>query len=124
MNAETKTILIVEDDKDVALALATRLRAKNYNVLQAYDAVWATKLMSENALDLVLLDIGLPGGDGFLVAQRMHMQDNITDTPFIFITASKLPELRDKAEAFGAAGFFEKPYKPNVLMSSIEAALH
>ena len=72
--------------------------------------------------DLVLLDISLAAGDGFTVAQRI--QSNIpTPIPMIFLTASKRPEFRQKAQGLGAVGFFEKPFEANALLTAINKAV-
>ena len=76
----------------------------------------------ENLPDLVLLDIGLPGGDGFTVAEKIQSLVR-TPIPMIFITASKQPGFRQKANELGAAGYFEKPYEAEELLAAIQAAL-
>ena len=65
-----------------------------------------------------MLDISLPAGDGFSVAERI--QANIPKpTPIIFLTASRRPDFRQKAKELGAVGFFEKPYEADALLATI-----
>ena len=119
---DMKKILIVEDDPDVAKALAIRLEFSGYEVNVAQDALLGVTKAVKEAPDLALLDISLPAGDGFTVADRI--QELLPqDTPFIFLTASKQPDLRKKARLLGAVDFFEKPYDTERLLTSIKVAL-
>ena len=68
-----KKILIVVDDKKISTALAVRLRATGYEVAMAYDAVLAFSTAVKHQPDLVVLDISMPGGDGFAVAETGGM---------------------------------------------------
>lgn len=123
VEAAKKKVLVIEDDKAVALALVVRLRASHYTALVAYDGVTGLSTAVKEQPDVILLDISMPGGDGFLVAERIQNNANLAGTPFIFITASKKPGLRERAAQVGAAGFFEKPYDAQELLAAIEAVL-
>jgi len=118
-----KKILIVEDDKRIVMALNIRLRAQGYEVCAAYDAMLAMTLAMEHRPDLVLLDISMPGGDGFLVAERLQNSVVTSGVPIIFLTALKQEGLREKAMELGAEAFFEKPFESDELLAAIEAAL-
>jgi DNA-binding response OmpR family regulator len=117
-----KRILIVEDDQKIALSLALRMKAAGWEATVANDALSAVRSAVGGRPDLVLLDVSLPAGNGFSVAEGI--QTNIpTPTPIIFLTASKLPELRRRAFQLGAVGFFEKPYDPETLLAAVKRAL-
>jgi DNA-binding response OmpR family regulator len=116
-------ILIVEDDRKIAMALALRLRAAGQDVLLACDALAAVITARKYGPDLVLLDICLPAGDGFLVAERIQSLLPAL-TPVIFLTASRQPGLREEAMALGAAGFLEKPFEVEELIATIRDALN
>src|SRR3954453_15282321 len=117
-----KTILIIEDDQKVALGLAIRIKAAGYEAIMAHDALSGVRSAIKNKPDLVLLDISMPAGNGFIVAERI--QRNIANRiPIIFLTASRHPEFRQKAEELGALAFFEKPYEPAELLSIVSEAL-
>jgi CheY-like chemotaxis protein len=118
-----KKILIVEDDKHIVMALKIRLQAAGYEVVVAYDAALAMSTAVQHQPDLVLLDISMPGGNGFMVAERLQDSMVTAGVPMIFITASKQAELRKKAIELGAVGFFEKPYEAEDLLDAIEQAL-
>jgi len=121
--AMTHKILVVEDDKRIALALTVRLRAAGYDVITAPDAVLAVSMALKHRPDLMVLDILMPGGNGFLVAERIQDLEAMLGVPCIFLTASKQPGLREKARRLGAAGFFEKPYDAGELLATIRKTL-
>jgi DNA-binding response OmpR family regulator len=117
-----KRILIVEDDQKIAMSLALRMKAAGLEATVANDALSGIRSAVSCRPDLVLLDISLPAGNGFSVAEGI--QTNIPiPTPIIFLTASKLPQLRSRAFKLGAAGFFEKPYDPEILLAAVKRAL-
>jgi CheY-like chemotaxis protein len=118
-----KKILVVEDDKRIVMALAVRLKGKGYDVVAAYDAVMAMTIAMHHRPDLVLLDISMPGGNGFMVAKRLQNEATTAGIPLIFLTASKQPGLRENAQDLGAVGFFEKPYEAEDLLAAIDGAL-
>ena len=94
-----------------------------YEVITAADAIIGTALAVKEQPNLVLLDISIPAGDGFIVAERLQKRSNTIGIPFIFITASKQYGLREKAIRLGAASFFEKPYEIDELLTSIDSAM-
>jgi DNA-binding response OmpR family regulator len=116
-----KKILIVEDDRNIATALEVRLKSEGYEVAIASDAMSGVNSALKFRPDLVLRDISLPAGSGFNVAERLQRL-LATMAPFIFLTASKQPGLREKAKELGAAGFFEKPYEGEELLAAIRRA--
>jgi DNA-binding response OmpR family regulator len=117
-----KKILIVEDDQNIAKALAIRLKAHGYGVTVAPDALSGVEVALKIEPDLVLLDISMPAGDGFMVAERIQ---NLvpTETPMIFVTASRKPGLRERAKELRAAAFFQKPFNAEDLLGAIQLAL-
>src|SRR5882762_9128692 len=122
MDPTMKKILVMEDDKKIATALAIRLEAAGYEVFTAPDGFGGLKLALHQRPDLLLMDIWMPVGTGFSVAQRLQSL-GLSGIPMIFITASKLKGLKQAAEKLGAVGFFEKPYDPAQLLNTIAGAL-
>jgi len=117
-----KKILIIEDDQKVALGLAIRIKAAGFETVIAHDALSGVRSAIKMKPDLVLLDISMPAGNGFIVAERI--QKNIsTPIPIIFLTASKREDFRERASELGAVAFFEKPYDAQELLAVISEAL-
>ncbi len=119
-----KTILLVEDDKKISIALGYRLQSMGYNVQTALDAIFAMNETVRCRPDAILLDINLPGGDGFVVAKRIRASLQVATTPIIFITASKNTDFRQRAIELGAAGYLEKPFGVAELTEAIDACLN
>ena len=117
-----KKIVIIEDDTRIATALAIRLEGAGYEVLTASDGFRGLKLVLDSRPDLILMDIWMPVGIGFSVAQRLK-DLGLSGVPIIFITASKQKELKKAATDLGAVGFIEKPYDPEQLLAAIARAL-
>jgi DNA-binding response OmpR family regulator len=118
-----KKILIVEDDQKIAMALMIRLKANGYNASVAPDAIAGASQARAIKPDLILLDISIPGGNGFQLAETFLQMPETNGTPIIFITASKNPELLQKVMELGAIGLFEKPFDTEKLLSAIDAKL-
>jgi two-component system cell cycle response regulator len=118
-----KTVLLVDDDNTVLLGLGVRLKSMGYTVYTAKDAVNAVSAAVKNSPNVVVLDISLPAGDGFLVCERLQNLVSSAATPIIFMTASANPSLRDRAMKLGAAAFLTKPFDATTLADAIESAL-
>ena len=118
-----KKVLIVEDDKKISMALTIRLKSKGYEVLTAFDALSGVSVAVKNRPDMILLDVMMPAGGGFSVAERLRALAQTAMTPIIFLTASKRPGLEEKAEELSAVAFFEKPYDAESLLKTIDETL-
>ena len=118
-----KQILVVEDDRDITTALQIRLEASGYAISTAADSHAGVQFARELQPDLMILDICMPEGDGFQIVETLQADPEWSEVPFIMLTATKRPEFRDRAEALGAAGYFEKPYQSAELLDCIEASL-
>src|ERR1700733_7046140 len=118
-----KTVLPVDDDNNILLGIGVRLKSMGYTVYTAKDAVNAVSAVRKNEPDVVVLDISLPAGDGFLVADPLQNMVGSAATPIIFITASENPGLRERATKLGAVGFLKKPFDATSLADAIETAL-
>jgi len=116
--ASAKKVLIIEDDRKIAMALALRLKSAGYEASMAYDALTGVSDAVKCRPDLVLLDISIPAGNGFAVAERVKSLIP-NPTPIIFLTASKQPGFRERAQELGAVGYFEKPYEAEALLAAV-----
>ena len=95
---DKKKILIVDDDTDLRIGINARLRANGYETSFAVDGMTAISVARKECPDLVLLDLGLPGGDGFVVLERMRSHMQLSATPIIVLTARD-PESRTGTQA-------------------------
>jgi DNA-binding response OmpR family regulator len=117
-----KKILIIEDDARIGAATALRFQAAGYRTEIAFDALLGLQNAVQHLPDLVLLDISMPAGDGFEVAERIQKAVP-HPPPMIFLTASKRHEFRQRAQALGAAAYFEKPYEAEDLVRTVNEIL-
>ena len=118
-----KTVLLVDDDNTILLGVGVRLKSMGYTVYTAKDAVTAVSAVVKHRPDVVVLDISLPAGDGFLVSDRLQTLVGSASTPIVFMTASENPTLRERAMKLGAAGFLTKPFAATTLADAVESAL-
>jgi DNA-binding response OmpR family regulator len=116
-----KRVLIVEDDQKIAMALSVRLQSAGYEVEVAGDALSGVRAALKSPPDLALLDISVPAGNGFTVAERIMALPG--KVPIMFLTASKQPGFRERARELGAVGYFEKPYEAGDLLAAVRQEL-
>ena len=93
-----KKILIVDDDKQIVLLLASRLKANKYEIVVAYDAMQAVAKAFSEKPDLILLDIKMPAGSGISVMDNLSNSTETALTPVIVITAYPSPEIQQKVK--------------------------
>lgn len=118
-----KKILIVEDDPDVRKGMHVRLHANHYDTFFAVDAVSGVAEARKHQPDLVLLDLGLPGGDGFKVMEWFTANPYLAVIPIIIVSARTGQENRVRAMKAGAKAFLEKPVDNEELLAVIRQAL-
>jgi DNA-binding response OmpR family regulator len=120
---ENPKILIVDDDPDLRRALKIRLRANHYDTVQASDGYSAISVAQKERPNLIILDLGLPAGDGYVVLERLQKSDMLSDIPVIVLTARDPQSNEQKTLQAGAAAFFQKPADNNELLDVIRATL-
>ena len=118
-----KKILIVDDDPDLRAALNIRLRANSYDTAFAADAMTAVLEARRYKPDLILLDLGLPGGDGFVVMQRLSTIPALAVIPVIVLSARDKDANENRAAMGGAVAYLQKPYDDETLLVEIRSAL-
>lgn len=116
-------ILVVDDDESVRRMLSLQLEAQGYDVALAFDSTSTMRAAREEALDLILLDLGLPAGDGFLLMEELKADTHTASIPVIVLTGWDAEGNQEKAYETGAADFFQKPFNPAWLLRAIEGAL-
>jgi DNA-binding response OmpR family regulator len=120
--AEAK-ILIVDDDQDIRRLLGHRLKSEGYEPVFAGDAITAVNTARKEVPDLILLDLGLPAGDGRIVIERLHAMPALEGIPIIIITARDLSMERESLARTGAHAFFQKPFDYDELLAAIRSGL-
>lgn len=117
-----KKILIVDDDKDLLRGLTFRLRANGYETVIATDGYSAISVAQKEKPDLIILDIGLPAGDGFIVMERLRNHPSLALIPIIILTARDSQINKERALKAGAVAFFQKPADNDKLLAAIKKA--
>jgi len=120
---DKKSILLVDDDQDLSRLVAQALRANNYKVVLAQDAVSAVTKAQKVEPDLILLDIGIPGGDGFLVMNRLQLTPSLSKVPVVVVTARDPAINKERALMTGARAYFQKPADKDELLTKISELL-
>lgn len=116
-------ILIIDDDPEFQLLISTHMRSQNITVFGAADPIQALRVAREKRPDVILLDLGLPGGDGFLILERLKTNNLLSTIPVIIVTARELKEVEGKAIQAGAAASLQKPMKIDSLLTVIEQVM-
>lgn len=117
------SILVVDDDPLVGLALKVRLESLGYVVSLARNCAEAESSLNDCWPELLLTDINMPGCDGIELARRVRAHDRGRQLPVVFITASMDPQLRTRVREAGAVGFLGKPYTAQELADMVSGAL-
>ena len=112
-------ILIVEDDQTISKLIAASLSISGYESVPCFDGNEAVHMVRNEEFDLILLDIMLPGLDGFQVMEKIRE----TGTPVIFLTAMGDVSDRVKGLKSGAEDYIVKPFEPLELLARIEIVL-
>jgi len=113
-------ILIIEDDKDIAEVERDYLSINGLEADIAEDGIKGLELEKKNGYKLILLDLMLPGIDGFTVCRKLR---EITDVPILMVTARKEDIDKIRGLGLGADDYIEKPFSPNVLVARVKANL-
>jgi CheY-like chemotaxis protein len=119
----TKTILIVDDSEESRLILSAVLKAKHYRTVFAADALQAISMAQWAKPDAILLDLGLPGGNGMIVLQRLKANTSLGNIPVIIVTAAAPEVAEARTIEGGAVAFLQKPVEQHKLIAVIEQAL-
>lgn len=119
--AQDRKVLLIEDDLNTARALERRLHRAGYEVLTATDGRSGLDLAVREAIDIVLLDLGLPRMHGFKVLHGLRM--HVDHVPVVVITGNHDPSIAMQARGCGVAEVFHKPYSLSSLMRSIHGLL-
>ena len=118
-----KRILIVDDDPDVLQGMHVRLKANHYDTFFAGDALSSITEAKKHEPDLIILDLGLPAGDGFVVMERLKANPYLAVIPVIVVSARDVLANKERALKAGAKAFLQKPVDNAELLKVIRQAL-
>ena len=118
-----RKILVVDDDPDLLKALRLRLRANDYDITTAGDGYSAIATAQKERPDLVVLDLGLPVGDGFVVLERLQKSNALSGVPVIVLSARDPQGNEERALKAGATAYFQKPADNEELLNVIRVSL-
>jgi DNA-binding response OmpR family regulator len=119
----TSNILIIEDDEIVARTIERCLRGKEFQVNVANSGVAGLKAAHRKLPDLVILDVIMPGMDGFTVCKEMREDPILKDVPILFLTAKIKPEDAIIGLSLGADDYLRKPFNVDELLLRVTAIL-
>ena len=114
------TVLIVDDDRDIVNALEIYLRPEGYTLLKAYTGLEAMEILEKEHVDLVLLDIMMPGMDGMTVVSKLRTFSNI---PVILLTAKSEDTDKVLGLNIGADDYVTKPFNPAEVIARVRSQL-
>jgi len=118
-----KKILIVDDDPDIRRGMHVRLKANDYDTFFAADAFSSVVEARKHRPDLIILDLGLPAGDGFIVMERLAKVPFLAVIPIIVVSARDGQGNHKRAIDAGAKAFLQKPVDDAELLTVIRKVL-
>jgi CheY-like chemotaxis protein len=118
-----KNILLVEDNEVNRRLAGFLLRSQGYQVREATSAAAAFELLDKEPIDLIVMDIQLPGIDGLEATRKLKDQPATADIPVIAVTSYAMKGDREKALAAGCAGYVTKPIDKNTFIQEVAAHL-
>jgi two-component system cell cycle response regulator len=117
-------VLIADDDRVFVELTRQRMRALGFDVHVAYDSPTALMAAVRNPPDLILLDIGMPGGTGLHTLRRLKASGRTEHVPVVVITASTDPNVRTAAIDDGAVAVLLKPVETDLLRETVAGVLN
>jgi DNA-binding response OmpR family regulator len=116
-------IMVVDDDPDLRQALNLRLRANHFDTISVCDGYSAIAMAQKEKPHLIILDLGLPAGDGFVVLKNLRHHPALSLIPVIVLTARDPEGNEKRTRDAGAVAFFQKPVDNEELLGVIRASL-
>jgi two-component system, OmpR family, phosphate regulon response regulator PhoB len=116
-------VLVVDDEPDVLLLCRLNLEQRGHEVLEAPNGDAALELARERAPELIVLDLMLPGMDGYQVLQTVRADERTSGIPVLVLTAKSLQADRERSRQLGAAAFLTKPFLPDELCEMVDQVL-
>lgn len=119
----SKKILVIDDEPELVKAVKIRLESNGYEVETAYDGPTGLEKTKEFKPDLILLDIIMPGMNGYEVSKKLKAEPDTKDIPIIIFTASQQRELEEKCKEVGVTDFITKPFETSDLLNMVNKFL-
>ncbi|WP_162491854.1 two-component system response regulator, partial [Pseudomonas syringae group genomosp. 3] len=120
----SSVLLVVDDYPENLVTMCAVLQRTDWHIVTASSGIEALTVLLEQEVDLVLLDVQMPGMDGFEVARLMRGSQRTRLTPIIFLTANEqTQDAVQKGYANGATDYLFKPFDPNVLKPKVQTLL-
>ncbi len=116
----SNNILVVDDEREIADLVEVYLQNENYNVFKYYSVKEAQKCIEETNLDLAILDVMLPDGNGFKICQQIREKHNY---PVIMLTAKEEETDKITGLTLGADDYITKPFRPLEMVARVKAQL-
>ena len=113
------TVLLIEDNEQNRYLLTFLLERSGYRVTSVVDGASALALVVALRPDIILLDIQLPGMDGYEVAAALRRMVEVRDTPIVAVTSYAMIGDRERALAAGCSGYLEKPINPDTFVAEV-----
>jgi DNA-binding response OmpR family regulator len=120
---EPRRILVVDDEPHIRRVLSAVLGSRGYEVMMASDGTEGLDEFETEEIDLVILDLMMPGASGLEILSKIRTNQHRADTPVIILTAKGQDTDRDAALAGGANDFLTKPFSPKKLLARIDEIL-
>lgn len=112
-------VLLIEDNEQNRYLATFLLERRGYTVSAAFDGFRGVAMARELQPDLILLDIQLPGMDGYAVARALRQVPSLRDTPIIAVTSYAMVGDRERSLEAGCTGYVEKPIDPETFVSHV-----
>jgi CheY-like chemotaxis protein len=116
-------VLVIEDSASVRRLIEVCLRVLDVRITSVSDGAQGLEAANETDPDVVVLDIGLPGLDGWEVLAQLRLDEGTAHLKVLVLTAHAQPEMADKAAQGGADAFMTKPFRPSDLREQVEKLL-
>ncbi len=123
METEKGVILYVEDNTENRSLIRRVLNAEGYSVVEAMNAQEAIRRLEEGPVDLILMDINMPGVDGYTLTTQIKSIEAYANIPIIAVTANVMRGDREKSLAAGCDGYIQKPIDIDTLAQQIQRYL-
>jgi two-component system phosphate regulon response regulator PhoB len=116
-------VLVVDDEPDVLLLCRLNLQQRGHELLEASNGTTALELARERHPEVIVLDLMLPGMNGYEVLESLKQDQRTSDIPVLVLTAKSLRADRERSHGLGASGFLTKPFLPSELCEMVESLI-